>query len=227
MDSEKINSFFVSGKRRNMDGLKILDSNGQIAAKVRKALRVAVQESDFLNRTEKITQAIANFLYEKFISSSTYFSLTSGTLRAEFGLDDVEVAKIPDIIIDMLSINSDIDFSNGQIKIVIKFIDENFDPNKEGSYVSVNKKGESHIIPWLLWLLTAGDKDVVADYSVALKDGKGRSEMAIMIKPNISGSYSVDPEYSGTENDNWITKTIRYNFPEIQSIIIGILQNAT
>lgn len=208
--------------------LTILDSNQAIAQKVRKALREAVKKEDFLNtKVQKIIDFIAQFLYEKFISSSTYFSLTSGTLRAEFGLDDSEVTKLPDIIIDMLTIKSDLDFANGQIKIVIKFIDDNFDPDKLGSYVSVNKKGESHTIPWLRWLLTAGDNDVVADHVVALKEGKGRSEMAIMIKPNISGSYSVDPEYSGKIEDNWITRTIKYNLPEIQKIIIGILQNAT
>lgn len=207
--------------------LTILDSNQAIAQKVRKALRDAVQKDAFLNnKVQKTIDFIGQFLYEKFVSSSTYFSLTSGTLRAEFGLDDSEVAKLPDIIIDMLTINSDLDFKNGKIKIIIKFIDENFDPNKLGSYTSINKKGEATIIPWLYWLLTAGTDDVVTDHYMAAIPGVGRSEMAIMIKEEGS-TYSVDPEYAGVENDNWITKTIRYNFPEIQAQIIGILTNAT
>jgi hypothetical protein len=207
--------------------LTILDSNQAIAQKVRKALREAVQKEDFLNtKVQKIIDFIGQFLYEKFISSSTYFSLTSGTLRAELGLDDSEVAKLPDIIIDMLTIHSDLDFSNGKIKLVIKFIDENFDPNKLGSYTSVNKRGESTLITWLYWLLTAGTGDVVLDHYMAVIPGAGRSEMAIMIKEEGS-TYSVDPEYAGVANDNWITKTIKYNFPEIQSQIIGILTNAT
>ena len=207
--------------------LKILDSNQAIAQKVRKALRAAIQEDSFLdNKVQKVLDFISNFLYEKFLSSSTYFSLTSGTLRAEFGLDDGEVSKLPDIIIDMLTIKSDFDFSSGQIKIVIKFIDEEFDPNKLGSYTSVNKKGEATLIPWLYWLLTAGSENVVDGHYMAAIPGAGRSEMAIMIKEEGS-TYSVDPEYAGTANDNWVTKTIRYNFPEIRAQIIGILTNGS
>lgn len=205
--------------------LTILDSNQAIAQRVRAALKVAVQQDNFLDkRIQKVLDFIGQFLYEKFITSSTYFSLTSGTLRAEFGLDDSEAAKLPDLIIDMLTIKSDLDFSNGKIKIIIKFIDEDFDPNKLGSYTSVNKKGDATLIPWLYWLLTAGTEDVVTDHYMSAIPGAGRSEMAIMIKEEGS-TYSVDPEYAGSANDNWITKTIKFNFPEIRAQIIGILTN--
>ena len=206
--------------------LTILDSNQAIAQKVRKALRAAIQKEDFLNtKVQKIIDFIGQFLYEQFVNSPTYTSLTSGTLRAELGLDDSEVAKLPDLIIDMLTIHSDLDFSNGKIKLVIKFIDENFDPNKYGSYISVNRRGESTLIPWLYWLLTAGTNDVVVDYKVALIQGAGRSEMAIMMEEE-GATYYIEHIFSGTAQYNWITRTIKDSFPEIQNKIIGILTNA-
>lgn len=207
--------------------LKILDSNQAIAQRVRRALKEAVDlNEEFLKRTEKIIDFIANFLYEQFTNSPTYVSLTNGTLRAEFGLDDEEVGKLPDIIIDMLTIKSDLDFTGGKIKLIIKFIDETFDPNKYGSYTSVNKRGEATLIPWLYWLLTAGTDDVVVDYHVVPILGAGRSEMAIMMKEEGS-SYYVEHIYSGTYEHNWITRTIRDSFPEIRAQIIGILTNGS
>lgn len=204
--------------------LTILDSNQIIAQRVKKAIREAMLKDKFIDKMREMVDFIYEFLYEKFITSSTYYSLIGGTLRAELGLDDSEVAKLPQMIADMLVAKAYVDFSNGKTRVIISFIDKDFDPNKVGSYTSVNKKGETTIIPWLYWLLTAGTENVVTDHYMKLIPGAGRSEMAIMIKEE-GETFSVDPEYAGTENDNWITKTIRYNFPEIRAKIIGILNN--
>ena len=49
--------------------------------------------------------------------------------------------------------------------------------------------------------------------------------MAIMIKPESGGSYSVDGLYSGTENDNWITRTLNQNKEQLSKIIKDTLSN--
>lgn len=211
--------------RAQISNFKITTSTQVISQRVRKAIRDDIKAGAIYNKTEKISREVAQFLYEKFLSSSTYFSLTGGTLRAEFGLDNAEAANIQDAIIDIIAVNTHYNFNNGQIRIIIKLIDENLDLSTTGSYTYTNKKGKTYTITWLLWLLTAGENVVVPDHVVYLQPGQGRSEMAIMIKPDIEGSYSVDPEYSGTPNDNWITRTIRNNIEEIKGIVIGILKN--
>ena len=206
---------------------KIVTPDIAIISKVRKAIRNQMWGGNFFYKIEKLQNTLAQFLYEKFLSSSTYFSLTGGTLRAEFGLDDYEVSTIPDILIDLIKVGVDENFTNNKIKININFIGEDIDLRETGAYTYKNKKGETYRVTWLMWLLTAGENDVVLDYSMKLVPGKGRSEMAIMIKPKAGGSYSVDPEYSGTAQDNWITRTIRNNIEEIREIIKRILSDAT
>jgi len=63
------------------------------------------------------------------------------------------------------------------------------------------EKGDS--IPWLSWLLTAGDKILVGEIDVRYRKGTGRSGLATMGKP---GVFRVPPAYSGVEDDNFITR---------------------
>lgn len=211
--------------KSSISGFKITTSNQVISQRVRRTIATSMESNSFFaRRSRQFSDVIAQFLYEKLITSSTYYSLTSGTLRAELGLDDENVSKIPDAIVDMIGVDTSYNISNGQIKIIIKFVDDNFDPNENGSYISINKKGESYFIPWLLWLLTAGDSDVVVDHFVALVPGEGRSEMAIMVKKE-GETFSIEPYYAGTPNDNWLTRTVKENIQEIKNIIIGILKN--
>ncbi len=66
------------------------------------------------------------------------------------------------------------------------------------------KSEKGQLLPWLSWLLLAGDKILIADYEVEYKSGTGRSGLATM-KP-ASGIFRVPPSYSGTANNNFITR---------------------
>ena len=67
-------------------------------------------------------------------------------------------------------------------------------------------------VDWLRWLLTAGDTIVIADYQVMKEKGtplKGsRSGYALMVSPKMSKGFRVDPNHSGTIDDNWITRAL-------------------
>lgn len=58
---------------------------------------------------------------------------------------------------------------------------------------------------WLDWLLTEGDNIIVVNYSYNPATGLGRSGLGNMQK---TGSFRVPPEYSGTKENNFITRAL-------------------
>ena len=60
-------------------------------------------------------------------------------------------------------------------------------------------------LDWLNWLLTRGDDIIVGDYSFIQKPGIGRSGLGAM---TAGGVFRIPPEYSGTQDDNFITRTL-------------------
>ena len=61
-------------------------------------------------------------------------------------------------------------------------------------------------LDWLNWLLTRGDDIIVGDYSFVERTGSGRSGLGDMVA---GGMFRIPPEYSGTGDDNFITRTLR------------------
>lgn len=204
--------------------LEILDNDGIISKKVQRAINKKIFKQQVLDaKLQRLDTALTQFLYNKFLTSETYASLAGGILRAEFGLDDSEVSNLPYIIEELVNVRIDIENHGANIGIYI--CDKNIDFDSIGYYVSESKRG-SFFVHWLYWLLTQGESVVVPEFSIWLKPGAGRSEMAFMFLPKEGGgSYSVDGQFSGIENDNWITRTLRDNKEEIKSLIKSIMNN--
>jgi len=100
---------------------------------------------------------------------------------------------------------------------------------KEGIQSLLNKgfaayDSNGNTVDWLRWLLTAGDTIVVADYQVMKDKGtplsSSRSGYALMISPKMSKGFRVDPNHSGTIDDNWITRAL---FSAQQDIVAKLL----
>jgi hypothetical protein len=62
-------------------------------------------------------------------------------------------------------------------------------------------------IEWLKWLLEAGDKDVIFGYRIRYGVSVGRTGEAVMIKSR-QANWRVPPEFSGTIENNFITRSI-------------------
>ena len=79
-------------------------------------------------------------------------------------------------------------------------------------------------IPWLEWLLTAGDSIIIAHYGVEYGAGLGRSGGAHMVglKDAPFGPYKVNSAFSGNLNDNFITRSIKRSEAQIKNAIIGV-----
>ena len=73
------------------------------------------------------------------------------------------------------------------------------------------------------WLLLRGTEVVIEDAFVIYKDRpNSRSGMAIMAESD-SRVFRVDPQYAGTENDNFVINTINDLLPEIGLILRSYL----
>lgn len=164
-----------------------------------------------------VLPSLQGYIRSKLLLSETYYSLTEGTLKGEFGLGEEansEVSQIVNIIAESLKIRFN------RFKFVfprltgglVIYIDLNIYRdllNSSFSYVSEKSGSE---IKWLEWLLIKGDEIIIQNYHVLFGEfDQSRSGMAIMFK---NGVYQVSPNYSGTFNDNWITRELGDNETE-------------
>lgn len=162
----------------------------------------------------KIRPSLVEYIENKLRKdpSDTYYSLDIGQLRRDFGFRPGENVgeRVVKAVSSSIQLNAlgPTSASLGGIRLSllkggIEFLlDKDF-----GAYDS-----NGNTVDWLRWLLTAGDTIVVADYQVTKDKGtplKGsRSGYALMISPKMSKGFRVDPAYSGTIDDNWITRAL-------------------
>ena len=81
----------------------------------------------------------------------------------------------------------------------------------------ITKKGAK--LDWLEWLLMRGDDIIISDYHVEYGPF-GRTGEAHMIKP---GLFRVEPAFSGTEKDNFITRAFDDKVDDLIRIILNAM----
>lgn len=199
-------------------GFKIKETASKVELKAASALRAM-----FRKKWEAIVidigYEIRDMLETKLLQTDVYESLTSGILRQEFGLSDVQIAKLPELFEELISVSYISEILN-QKKIAylaIHILDYDQIPYEKGSYYS-----NTNLVEWLKWLLFEGTDVVVSEYAVkTLKKPtrNSRTEFTIMIGPSDNFSYSVPPEFAGDINNNFLTKVVKQSEQEILKII--------
>lgn len=206
---------------------KILDTPASLIRKVSDYFRQTFSPR-FRRVSAQINADIRLVLRQKLYSSDTVFNLIFGKLQLDFGLtDDVArqvVYEIVEAVVNQVVVDYD---PNGKDLVTLR-VTVNPPPIaqllliRNASYTSINAAGEASEVPWLKWLLTRGTQVVVKGYNVKYGDyrrlGHSRTKQAIMIK-TYSDPFRVDPEFAGTEDDNFITRAILAATPEIQDIV--------
>jgi len=211
---------------------KLTQSDNYIKKLMAEALR------DELNR---IVGTVGTFIeanvrllfYDYITNSEEWTSLKSGKLRAQFGLpDDVEERLVKILGVWLASVKvttAPILASNGKIsgKIILNMIQANWrdvDYSLGEAFITT-KKGKN--LPWLAWLLTAGDKRIIVDYKAVEGDfsrtAASRSHMGLMFKKEGVYSWGVPPEYAGTESDNFVTKILDKIGDDILDLMVNEL----
>jgi len=195
---------------------EILD---RCAQKINRRLMTGVMKSNLKSLTRVMIEnsIMAQPEYESLVNST-------GVLRTELGLSDADSRLMSLLRVLMRSVNVAItparvvgNSVTGQIVITAvpgDFADLLSSP--AASYTT--DKGA--VIPWLEWLLLKGDTILIATHKTVYdpkKAGVSRTGHDIML-PSDEG-WRVPPEFSGTINNNFITRAVNDALPNLRSSI--------
>lgn len=205
----------------NLD-LKLVETQDQIVAKILKAianhLRIALRAAkpEILKRVKEVVERAIT-------TSPEYHSLMGGQLQGELGvpephsridqllaiwLNEIQIIEKPvRIVADRIVGGFRIEVIKRNLRAVLN--------SPASSYVT--EKGET--IPWLRWLTLMGDAVIVRDYSVDFSNPKNsRTGLAVMVG-DTGSNWFVPPEYSGTIDNNFVTRALKGVIPTISAII--------
>ena len=197
--------------------MKIVESNSRLRALINKALAKEGQKI-LTSSAKRIEVKIKGLVRTAIASSPEISSLSGGSLRLDFGLDVDPSSQIIDAVTGSVNVQvSKIRSSGGKFSggILITIQPSNFSNLLSLSVAEQPIKNGS--LPWLKWLLTTGDSIIIADFGVEYKSGSGRTGGARMSED--FAPFRVDPRYSGTVDNNFITRAIQPYLKEISSII--------
>lgn len=198
--------------------LKIIDSNVKIEKSILGASETEIKNI-FQKAKSKIHAKIINLVIEALSKCPEIISLQSGSLKYDFGLD---VDPTQEIIYGVAN-STYVYFKNFRFNknsvtnILSVYIQPEDFRNILNSGFSQTVTEDGNVLPWLSWLLTAGDAVIITQYHVDYGAyNTSRSGGAIM-KPG--GVFKVDSEFSGTIDNNFITRAITGYENQITDII--------
>lgn len=200
--------------------LKINESPKEIQRLILKGLSQDL-DAHILKNLTAINIFVKAKVYESIALDPLSWIVSNGKLKGDFGLDFDPVPAIAQavsnsVVIDFIRLNNRL---KGGLSIKVQPMDYlNLLTLPEG--VVITEKGAQ--LPWLDWLLTYGNSIIIANFGVSYNYTVGRSGMmAIMVEG--ARPFSVDPSFSGTVNDNWITRAIDAEINNIEAGIVKIL----
>jgi hypothetical protein len=200
--------------------MRILDSDKVITKAINNI--IAGQADAVLRRKKKsIRNNIKVALIHSLASSPEIISLSGGGLKVDFGLtddpsDDIVTSVASTIRLGINPIRSS---SNGIKGGISLYIQPSSYSNLLNMSNSVQPIEDGNNLPWLKWLLTAGDSILVADFGVIYKSGRGRTGGGYM--SGDAAPFRVDPFFSGVLEDNFVTRAIDRAYPSFVTAIIG------
>jgi len=204
--------------------VKLLGSNQEIQRNINKAIAEHFNKI-IRNKNRKILGKL-KFSVDNWVRSqpeieSLLSEGQSNSLNAQFGIrsgnGESAVEAIVSAVVDATQIN--IKKLNEKLEGGIDFL---FQPKDFQNLLAlpqghtITEKGAD--LHWLDWLLTAGDRIVVVGYKYK-PDSEGRSGGGVM---EGGGSFRVDPKFSGTLENNFITRALSGNDKELSATISEI-----
>ena len=205
-----------------MAKITIIESDSDIQKKINKALAKEVNKS--LAFTARLLKSRIDPIIKTALASSPEItSLRSGILKAEFGLTNDPTSTIINAIVASLTVDYikvDERF-NGGISIVMQ--PDTF-ANLFSLSVAEQPLDDYGSLPWLQWLLTLGDAIIITDFGVEFGNLPGsRTGLAVMRRKN--APYKVNSAFSGTPDNNFITRAVQRVRSQIETAIQGVMKN--
>ena len=148
----------------------------------------------------------------------------NGSLNAQFGLrpgqSAIVIADIINAISESIFVHitpvSPVNLSGG-ISFSIQPTDFKNLISLSSGIVATEKLQQLH---WLDWLLTEGDRVIIAGYEYVPSDG-GRSGGGTM---KLGRSFRVEPSFSGTVDDNFVTRAFAGRDKQLANLLSKLLK---
>lgn len=198
--------------------MKIVTSNARMRALINKAL-AKEGEKALKTAASNIRSRVKEVVRSAVANCPEIQELSSGILKLDFGLTEDPSTAIVKSVANSTRVNvSKITSTRGSFKGGVKIYVQ---PSSFSNLLSlpvakqVIETGES--IPWLEWLLTAGDSVIISNFDVEYELGAGRTGGARMTKGETP--FKVNPMYSGDVQENFITRALDPAMKEISKIV--------
>jgi hypothetical protein len=176
--------------------------------------------------SKTLRQVIAFYAELKIKASPEYISLTSGQLKGELGVVNARAAvadmikaisEAAQIIVNPVTVRAG-EVTGGLECFVLR---ERLEEVLGTPLASFTSEGGFEI-PWAEWLLTRGPQIIVFDFVFkAGRSSRSRTGLGLMAT---GGGWRVPPEFSGTYEDNWLTRALDGVEEEIGKYIIDQLK---
>ena len=202
--------------------LKLVTTPSQFAATVQ-FLAAKPIDRILTKARPAIQNRISNLLRTAIEGSLTIRSLKGGKLQVDFGLTDGAASEATADIVNAVVSSIKVFFKKSRRGKTLGNLVIQIDPATISAIVQTSPGGiydsNGHQITWLNWLMTRGTQVIIDDFEVVSTDydDKSRSGGGFMLPTN--GVFRVDPEFAGTPGDNFITRAIIANGPNIRRII--------
>jgi hypothetical protein len=204
--------------------IKLLESNSDIEKKIKTAIAEelnALIKKNFKTAQKRIESSVSGWVTSQPEVQSLLREGVPNSLHAQFGLQagqgllsSIEVVNAIIASIEVRVRRVDAKLNTG--------IDFNIQPenlrNLLGLPSGFTQTEDQDILPWLTWLLLEGSNTIVYGYTY-VPDLSGRSGGGTM---EAGGSWRIPPEFSGTIDDNFVTRALSNRDKELEGILRGI-----
>ena len=197
----------------------------------KKAIQQAflAEMDDFLTvMVRKLRQPCRDIIYRNIAASPEVKSLDGGDLQSALGVafSSVKLDALLKIWSDSLEIFIRVPkLSGGLVRggLDIRAVRADYGDvlsQNEAFYISERSKSSIH---WLNWLLTRGTEDIVLGYNLGVdvkhiaRTGLGEIMIRSVDSFGLQGGLA---QYAGTENDNFVTRSLVGAAKEIEGLIV-------
>lgn len=207
--------------------LEVELSDRELNKVISKAM-MAEAEAFLVKIANNIRPKLKDIIRRNILETPEIRSLIGGKLQAELGLTDPRQAidEILNVWQDTVRIDIrplrllNTGMFSGGIDIYAIRADFADVLSTNSSFYIAEKSGTT--INWLEWLLLEGDKSIVIGYDIGYSRGASRTGLGKIMKKS-KRNWRVPPEYAGTVNNNFVTKTLDNIETELNAALIAEL----
>jgi hypothetical protein len=183
-----------------------------------------ILNKSMLKSAKELTPIVQGIVKKSLLESEELKALSGGDLIGDFGITSTTAATVAQQIalnvaqtVEVKPMSVSLRSKRGGLSLKVQPNDlQNVLSIPNGSYTYYSRRYKKDVtINWLDWFLTKGDAIIVAKFHFEESGGAGRSGRGSMQK---GSTWRVRPEYSGTIDDNAITRALRSEQTEAEII---------